>query len=81
MVLGYDDLGSVSSDWVQELLPDELVTLGAIPGAEYTLRFSPKWGLKPFFQLGVGRDFSVSETIYFGTLAPVTLSCFNPIVT
>ncbi len=62
-VLGYDDLSNVDSDWIDALLPDQLVTLTVLPGVEYIYPVSANWHVKPFLQLGVGRDFTSRETI------------------
>ena len=62
-VLGYDDLSNVDSDWIDALLPDQLVTLTALPGIEYIYPVSAYWHVKPFIQLGAGRDFTSDETI------------------
>ncbi|MGB5582720.1 MAG: hypothetical protein WBO93_03840 [Gammaproteobacteria bacterium] len=63
IVLGYDDLSNVDSDWIDALLPDQLVTLTALPGIEYIYPVSANWHVKPFIQLGAGRDFTSDETI------------------
>jgi len=63
IVLGYDDLSNVDSDWIDALLPDQLVTLTALPGIEYIYPVSAYWHVKPFIQLGAGRDFTSDETI------------------
>jgi len=62
-VLGYDDLSNVDSDWIDALLPDQLVTLTVLPGVEYIYPVSANWHVKPFLQLGAGRDFTSRETI------------------
>jgi hypothetical protein len=62
MVIGYDDLGGVQSRSIDELFPEELVTLSIMPGLEITYPRTENWYLKPFLELGGGRDFSSKET-------------------
>jgi len=77
-VLGYDDLGSVDSDIIDALLPDNLVTLTFLPGVEYRYPVTPNWEVKPFIQAGVGRDFSIDETIYMTQLGVRSLNLYEP---
>ena len=77
-VLGYDDLGSVDSDIIDALLPDNLVTLTFLPGVEYRYPVTPNWQVKPFIQAGVGRDFSIDETIYMTQLGVRSLNLYEP---
>jgi hypothetical protein len=77
VVLGYDDLGHVDSDWFERLLPDQLVTLTALPGLELSFPVTPGWTLKPFAQLGGGRNFSVEETFFMTHIGVRSLSLFD----
>jgi len=43
LVVGYDDLSRVDSDWIQALLPDQLVTLTVLPGLELAFPVRPNW--------------------------------------
>jgi hypothetical protein len=74
---GYDDLGDVDSDLIRSLLPNQLVTLTILPGFEYIYPVTPNWQLKPFLQLGGGRDFSIDETILMGQLGIRSLTLFE----
>ena len=76
-VLGYDDLRDVESDWFNTLLPDQIVTLSVLPGIEYIYPVSANWQLKPFVQLGAGRDFSSGETIAMTQFGIRSLSLFQ----
>ena len=76
-VLGYDDLSNVDSDWIDALLPDQLVTLTVLPGVEYIYPVSANWHVKPFVQLGLGRDFSSDETIAMTQFGIRNLSLFQ----
>lgn len=78
VVLGYDDLGSVDSDIIDALLPDNLKTLTFLPGVEYRYPVSSNWDVKPFIQAGVGRDFSIDETIYMTQLGIRSLTLYEP---
>jgi hypothetical protein len=76
-VIGYDDLGNVDSDWIGALLPDQLVTLSVLPGVEYTYPVSERWQLKPFAQVGAGRDFSADQTFLMTVLGVRSLARFD----
>lgn len=60
-VIGYDDLSKTDSDWLEALLPDQIVTLTLLPGIEYIYPVNQNWQLKPFLQLGGGADFSLDQ--------------------
>ncbi|MCP3870815.1 MAG: hypothetical protein GY703_22515 [Gammaproteobacteria bacterium] len=77
VVAGYDDLSGVDSNWVDSLRPNQMVTLTFLPGIELEYPVSPRWVLKPFAQIGVARDFSVSETIYMTQLGVRSLSMLD----
>jgi hypothetical protein len=62
VVLGYDDLGSIDSDIIESLLPDKLVTLSVMPGVEYVHPVTANFQVKPFAEIGGGRDFGADET-------------------
>lgn len=62
VVLGYDELGQIDSDIIESLLPDQLVTLSVMPGLEFTYPVTENWFLKPFIEIGGGRDFTAKET-------------------
>lgn len=62
VVIGYDDLSDVGSEWLEAILPDQLVTLTALPGVEFIEPITPQWQLKPFAQLGGGHDFTADES-------------------
>jgi hypothetical protein len=62
LVIGYDDLTDVGSDWFERLLPDQLVTFTALPGIEFVYPVTPNWYIKPFLQIGGGRDFSAEQS-------------------
>jgi hypothetical protein len=72
VTVGYDDLTDFGTDIIERLLPDELVTVSALPGVEWTFLASERWQLRPFVQLGAGRDFAEDETFaitHFGVRA------------
>lgn len=62
VVLGYDDLGQVDSDIIEALLPDQLVSLSVMPGIEFTYPVRENWYVRPFIEIGGGRDFTAEET-------------------
>jgi hypothetical protein len=78
LVLGYDDLSDVKSDIIERLLPDQLVTLSVMPGVEYIYPLSERWQVKPFLELGVGRDFSLKETFALTHLGVRSLTRLDP---
>jgi hypothetical protein len=78
MVLGYDDLGSVDSDIIEALLPDQLVTLSVMPGVEFVYPVNERWYVKPFVELGGGRDFSADETFLLAQIGVRSLNLFEP---
>ena len=61
VVLGYDDLSKMDSDIVGALLPDQLVTLSVMPGVEFIYPVNQHLYLKPFVEIGGGRDFNIDE--------------------
>lgn len=77
VVVGYDDLSNVGSDWIGALLPSQLITLSVLPGVEYVYPISERWQIKPFVQLGGGRDFSVNETFYMANFGVRSLARFD----
>ena len=77
IVFGYDDLTNVGSDIIESLLPDQLVTLTALPGIETIHPIAPNWQLKPFAQLGGGRDFTFGETFAMTHLGVRTRAQFE----
>jgi hypothetical protein len=76
VVVGYDDLSAVDSEWLEALLPSQLVTLTALPGFEYVHPLSERWQIKPFIQLGGGRDFSSGESFAMAQAGVRSLSVF-----
>jgi len=78
VVVGYDDLGNVDSDWVEALLPKQLVVTSFLPGLEYVTRVNDTWQVKPFAQLGGGRDFNADETILMTQLGVGALGLWMP---
>ena len=76
-VLGYDDLSGVDSDFIDALLPDQLLTLSVMPGVEFTYPVSEHWYLKPFVEIGGGRDFQQEETFFLTQLGVRSLSPFE----
>lgn len=77
-VFGYDDLSNVKSDWFDALLPDQLVTLTALPGFEYIYPVTPRVQVKPFLQLGGGRDFTADQTFAMTQLGVRNVNLFEP---
>lgn len=77
VVIGYDDLSSVDSDFIEALLPDQLVTLSVMPGVEFIYPVSERWYVKPFVELGGGRDFNQKETFFLTHLGVRSLSTFE----
>lgn len=77
VAVGYDDLGSLGSDWIEALLPDQLVTLTVLPGFEYIKPLSPRWQIKPFLHMGGGRDFSAGETVLMTQFGVRSLALFR----
>lgn len=77
VIAGYDDLSKIESDWIEALLPDQMVTLTFLPGIEYIYPVTPDWHLKPFLQIGAGREFSSGETIYMTQLGVRSLNLFE----
>lgn len=77
VVPGYDDLGGVDSDIIEALLPDKLVTLSVMPGVEFVYPVNEKWYVKPFVEVGGGRDFSAEETFFLTQLGVRSLNLFD----
>jgi hypothetical protein len=77
VVLGYDDLGQVDSDIIESLLPDKLVTLSVMPGVEFVYPVNENWYVKPFIEIGGGRDFSSKETYFLTQLGVRSLTLFE----
>ncbi len=78
LVIGYDDLSDVGSDWFDRLLPDQLVTLTALPGVEFVYPVTPDWYLKPFVQVGGGRDFSAEQSFAMTQVGVRSETLFRP---
>lgn len=78
VVFGYDDLSQVDSDIIQALMPDEMVTVTAMPGLELIFPVSRNWYLKPFIELGGGRDFQAEENFALAHFGLRSLSHFRP---
>ena len=74
VVLGSDDLSQLDSDIIEALLPDQLVTLSAMPGVEFIYPVNDSWYLKPFLEIGGGRDFSAEENFALTQLGVRSLS-------
>jgi len=64
-------------DWFGDLLDDDLVTLTLLPGFEYHMPLDDTWTLKPFGNLGAGRDFAAEETVWMGTLGVSALGMWR----
>lgn len=78
VVLGYDDLSQVDSEFLQALLPSRLVTLSVMPGVEFVYPVNAHWYLKPFIEVGGGRDFNAAESFALTHLGIRSLSSFEP---
>jgi hypothetical protein len=57
---------SVGSLDTGTLVSEDLQTLTFIPGAELDFQMTPRWHLKPFAQVGLGKDFSNGDMAYIG---------------
>jgi hypothetical protein len=77
VVMGYDDLSAVDSDIIEALLPDQLLTLSVMPGVEFIYPVNERWYLKPFVEVGGGRDFNQEETFFLTHLGIRSLSSFE----
>jgi hypothetical protein len=73
--LGYDTV--TDHDWFGDLLDDNLVTLTLLPGFEYQIPLDDTWTIKPFGNLGAGRDFSAEETVWMGVLGVGALGTWH----
>ncbi len=78
LVFGYDDLSNVDSDLIDALLPDKLVTLTALPGFEYIHPVTPRWQVKPFLQIGGGRDYSADRSFAMTQIGVRNVNLFEP---
>jgi hypothetical protein len=76
VVVGYDDLGKIDSDIIEKLWPDQLVTLTVMPGIEFVYPVNENWHLKPFVEIGAGRDFSAGETFALSQLGVRSLNLY-----
>lgn len=58
----------VTVGWLDKgaLVSEDLQTLTFVPGVELDFQVVPRWHLKPFAQLGLGKDFSNGDTAYIG---------------
>ncbi len=74
VVIGHDKVEG--SDWFEELIPDELVTLTALPGFEYQIPISPDWALKPFGHVGYTHDFVSDEDVILAVLGLSSVARF-----
>jgi hypothetical protein len=77
VVVGYDDLSRIDSDIIAALLPDQLVSLSVMPGLEFTYPISERWYLKPFIEIGGGRDFAAEETFGLSQVGVRSLTRFE----
>ncbi|MEH6519510.1 MAG: hypothetical protein V7742_22775 [Halioglobus sp.] len=66
VVIGHDKIEG--SDWFEELFPQDLVTLTALPGFEYQIPVTPDWAVKPFGHIGYTHDFVSNEDIVMAVL-------------
>ncbi len=64
VAVGYENMGEDND--IEKWIPNEVVTLSAIPGAEYFYQVSDSVLVKPFAQLGLGRDYSRHQTTSIG---------------
>ena len=58
-LVGYYDYGY--DKIVEANLPGDAATLGFVPGAEFEYIMTERWRLKPYGQLGIGRDIENKE--------------------
>jgi len=66
VTLGYDEVEDY--DWLGQLGDANLVTLSAMPGLQVSIPLSDSWTVRPFAQVGLGRDFVANEDFALGTL-------------
>lgn len=60
--IGYE---SVSEDSpIFQWFPDDFLTTSVVPGVEGFFPMSDKWMLKPFWQIGIGRDMKLDQTTW-----------------
>jgi hypothetical protein len=74
VVIGHDSVEG--SDWFENLIPDDLVTLTVLPGFEYQIPVSPNWAVKPFGNIGYTHDFVSHEDIIVGVLGVSSVARF-----
>jgi len=60
LAVGYENMGE-DNDF-EMWLPSELLSVSMVPGLEYFYQPRPNWLLKPFIQVGLGRDYVQHET-------------------
>lgn len=58
----------VTIGWLETdtVVSEDVQTLTAIPGLELDYGIGRHWRLKPYFQIGLGKDFSHGDTAYIG---------------
>jgi hypothetical protein len=66
VTIGYDQISD--TNWLDQLLTEELVTLSIVPGAQLTIPLSDNWLIRTFGQAGIGQDFVSDETFALATL-------------
>lgn len=76
VVIGHDQVKG--SDWFEELIPDDLVTLTALPGFEFQVPVTPNWSVKPFGHVGLTHDLVSDETVLLGVLGVSSLTTLYP---
>ncbi|MEH6590654.1 MAG: hypothetical protein V7746_10370 [Halioglobus sp.] len=74
VVIGHDSVKG--SDWFEELIPDELITVTVLPGFEYQMPVSPDWAIKPFGNIGYTHDFVSDEDVIMGVVGVSSLARF-----
>lgn len=54
-------------DFIGDLGTDRLRTLAVVPGVEFQIPLSPSWTLKPYQELGAGKDFEGGDLFLLST--------------
>jgi hypothetical protein len=75
VIIGNDSVGG--SDWLDQLFPDNLVTLTVMPGFEYQIPLTSDWALKPFGYAGVTHDFTTDELVLLGVAGLSSVARFD----
>ncbi|MEM1112378.1 MAG: hypothetical protein AAGI11_10770 [Pseudomonadota bacterium] len=75
VTIGYDQIDD--TDWLDNLITEELVTLSVMPGAQVSIPLDETWTIRPYGQLGLGHDFVSDETFVLGTLGAKILGLWR----